>query len=347
MKKRSIALLVLLVFSFSLVLTACGGSKDNSNASSNSGSQDSKTYEIKVATWFDPGHPLIESLEVFKEKVEAGTNGNVKVSIFPSSQLGSEDTFIDSVKAGTVEMGIPGTMINTYAPLIAVAEKPYLFKSWEHAKRAYLEENLLERMSEGIVEKAGFRILGASVNGWRMLSSSKPINTFEDIAGQRIRVPNVPYYIKMVEAWGATATPMSLSELFTALEQKVVDGQDNPYATVRASSFYEVQPYMVHTAHLFTPNFWIINEKFFQSLPEEYQKVVTEAADEAIKYNWKISEERENDDKKFIESQGVKIVMPDEEFRTKLIESQKVNDEWWFTNYPGSKELVEWIDSLE
>jgi len=340
MKKRSTALLVLLVFSLSLVLTACGGSKS-------ADSEGAKTYEIKVATWFDPGHPLIESLELFKEKVEAGTDGNVKVSIFPSSQLGSEDTFIDSVKAGTVEMGISGTMINTYAPLIAVAEKPYLFESWEHAKRAYLEEGLVDIMAEGIIEKAGFRVLGASVNGWRMLSCSKPINSFEDIKGLRIRVPNVPYYIEMVEAWGATATPMSLSELFTALEQRVVDGQDNPYATVRASSFYEVQPYMVHTGHLFTPNFWILNEKFFQSLPEEYQTVITEAADEAIRYNWKISEEREEADKKFLEEQGVKIVMPDEEFRRKLVESQKVNDQWWFETYPGSEELVEFINSLK
>ncbi|KJS84471.1 MAG: hypothetical protein JM58_10670 [Peptococcaceae bacterium BICA1-8] len=351
MKKRNVVFLLLLVFTLSLVLTACGGAKQEAPAPASTSTdakvEPAKTYEIKVATWFDPTHPLVKSLEKFKEIIETKTEGNVKVSIFPSSQLGSEDTFIDSVKAGTVEMGISGTMINTYAPLIAVAEKPYLFQSWDHAKRAYFDEKIGDIMAEGIIDKAGFRVLGESVNGWRMISSSKKINTFEDLKGLRLRVPNVPYYIKMAEAWGATATPMSLAELFTALEQKVVDGQDNPYATVKTSSFYEVQPYMVHTGHLFTPNFWILNEKFFQSLSEDYQKIVEDAAVEAILYNWKISQENEEADMKFLEEHGVKIVMPDEEFKTKLVESQKVNDAWWFEKYPGSEELVKKIDSLK
>ncbi|MDK2823927.1 MAG: TRAP-type transport system periplasmic protein [Clostridia bacterium] len=350
MKKR-ISWLVLVLFMLSLVVTGCGGAKDaapeKDAPTASEKKEPSKTYEIKIATWFDPSHPMVKSLEKFQEIVESKTEGNIKVKIFPSSQLGSEDTYIDSIKAGTVEMGVTGTMINTYAPLIAVAEKPYLFESWEHAEKAYFEEKVGDIMAEGIIDKAGFRVLGWAVNGWRMLSSSKKIESFEDLKGLRLRVPNVPYYIKMAEAWGCNPTPMSFSELFTALEQKVVDGQDNPYATVRASSFYEVQPYMVHTGHLFTPCPWILNEKFYQSLPEDYQKIVTEAAEEAIKYNWEISKANEDADIQFLKEQGVEIVIPDAEFKAKLMDSQKVNDQWWFDKYPGAEELCKKIDSLK
>lgn len=113
------------------------------------------------------------------------------------------------------------------------------------------------------------RCLAITVNGFRQTSSNKPMYSMDDLKGQKLRTPNIPHFIQMMDCLGVTSVPMAMSEIFNALETKVADGQENPYPTIYTSSFYEVQKYILESNHMFSPNFWIINEAFYQSLTDE------------------------------------------------------------------------------
>lgn len=325
-----------------LALTGCGGG----GAKKPEAAKPAETYTIKVTNFYAADHPINQSVKRFQQTVESKTGGKVKVQNFPNSALGSEEVFIDSVKKGTVQMGIPGTMLSRDVPAYSIVEMPFLFVGWEHARKV-LTGPIAEEMNKPLIEKTGMRLLGVAVNGMRVISSGKAVNNYDDLKGLRLRVPNVPYYVEMVKAFGGVPTTLPLSEVFNALEQKVVDGQDNPYPTVRASKFYEVQKYMLESNHMFSPANWVINEKFFQSLPKEYQAIVVDAAKDAIQHNWEISMKKDQEDKNFLQEKGLTIVVPDKSFRDKLQESQKEVYTWFYNKYPGTKELADKIRAVK
>lgn len=338
MRKKGVALILVLMFAL-LAAAGCGGQQSADQGGDKAAP--AEKYTIKVADWYAPDHPQNVALGKFKEIVEEKTDGNITVEIYDNNKLGSEDVFIDSVKNGTVEMGVPGTMISKDIPAVSVCEMPFLFRDWDHAHDVLMGP-IGDEITKDFVEKAGFRSLAITVNGFREITANKPLNSMADFQGMRLRVPNVPYYIEMAKGLGASPVSLAFSELFTSLEQNVVDGQENPYATIRSSSFYEVQKYALETRHMFSPNFWIINEKFFQSLPAEYQQIVTDAAKEAADYNWQLSQEADEADKKILEDNGMTIVVPDAAFRQELVDSQTAARQYFYDNF-GVKELAEKI----
>ncbi|MEK3981590.1 TRAP transporter substrate-binding protein [Psychrobacillus sp. FSL K6-2836] len=337
-KKGFISVLALLLV---LLMTGCSDATNKANGSS--GDSSGEKFTIKLASYYASNHPQTEAAKKFKELVEDKTQNNVTVEIYPDSQLGSEDSYIPSVKNGTVEMGIAGTMIgNEGSPLISVIEMPFLFEGWDHVKDV-LSGEIGKELADPLLEKSGIKGLAWSVNGFREVSSNKPIEKMEDFKGLKLRVPNVPNYVEMAKGLGASPVTMSLTELFTALEQGTVDGQDNPFPTNLASSFYEVQKYMLETRHVFSPALWVINDAFYQSLPEDYQTIVAESANEASEYNWEISKEYDESAKEQLIEHGVTIKVPDEQFKQELRDSQKDVEQWFYKEYPGSEELVEKI----
>ena len=131
-------------------------------------------------------------------------------------------------------------------------------------------------------------------------------------------MPNVPVYIMCGEALGATITPMAITEIFTALEQGVIDGQENPYLTVLANGWYEVQSHMIETYHLMSPNMYLFNLELFNSLDADTQQIITAAADKSSRHAWNTSVEEEKTVKQELEGHGMEIIIPDESFRTDL-----------------------------
>lgn len=299
-----------------------------------------KEVKIKFAHWFGDSHPQQKALEQFKNEVAEKSGGKIVVEIYGNGQLGPEDTYIDSIKQGTVEMGATGTLMARDVPAIAIAEMPFLFNSWEHAK-GVLGGEIGKKISEPMVDAVGMRTLAWTVNGFREVSSDKPVKSINDFKGLRLRVPNTPVYIKMFEALGVNPIAMPLTEVFTALEQGVANGQDNPYATVKASSFYEVQSNMLETRHMFSPVLWVINENFYQSLPEEFRGIIDEAIANAADLNWKLSIEADEADKKWLSENGLEITVPDAEFHKAMVDAQVKAGvyEWFYGQYPGTKEL--------
>ncbi|WP_111646640.1 TRAP transporter substrate-binding protein [Paranoxybacillus vitaminiphilus] len=337
--KKSISFILLfsvLLFAF---LSGCGAEKQSGQKSEKSG----ESKVIKVANYFAEEHPQNVALrEKFKKIVEEKSGGTLKVQIYPNSTLGAEKEFYDGIRNGTIEMGIPGLIMQNDIPKMGVPEWPFLFKDFEHVKKV-LNGPIGKEITEELEEKHGVHPLAWSANGFRMFSANKTIDSMDDFKGLRMRMPNIYNYITMGKLLGANVTPLPISEVFTALEQKVVDGQDNPIATLRASGWYEVQSDVLESKHMFSPNIYVINSKFWSSLSEEQRKIIEEAAKEATDYEFELMEKSYEEDKKFLEQNGIKFTTPTPEFSKQMQEAvQPLYDEM-FGKYDWAKDLYERI----
>lgn len=338
-----------------LSLAACGGGDTgsagtgaNTNGGSSAETADTQTSTdevktIKFAHWFAEDHPQHKSMLYLKDILEERSNGTLKLEIYPNSQLGSEDVYDQSVSQGTVEMGCAGTNIQTFLPKIGVTEAPFLFNDWDDAE-ATLRGDAGAFVVDGLIEAGNMRCVAITVNGFREMSSNKSMYSMDELKGQKFRTPNIPHFVQMMECLGATSVPMAMSEIFNALETKVVDGQENPYPTIYTSSFYEVQKYVLESRHMFSPNFWIINEAFYQSMSEDQRKVFDECIQEAADYNWEISKDYDNEAKQAIIDSGItEIIVPDAGFKQQMQDAMGPVYDWFYANKEGSEEFVKMV----
>jgi tripartite ATP-independent transporter DctP family solute receptor len=338
MKRNKLVSTLMVVVVISMLLTACGGNKT-------AASKD--VYNMKVACILADNDPETLGLKKFKELVEDKSEGKIVVELYPNAQLGPAETYLDTLRQGTIQMASPGSVMAQLQPLVAAPEMPFLFNDWDHAKAVLTNDELTDKLSEGMIENLGVRTLGFAPRGFRVISSNVSLETIDDLKDLRIRVPNIPFYIKLAEALNTSPIALPLTELFSALEQGVVDAQENPYTTIETSKFYEVQKYILETNHIFTTHGWYMNEKFFQSLPADLQQAVLDAANEAIDYVYDINIEQEEKSKEILEEAGVKIVVPDEQFKKDLVKLAAPAREFFFEQYEGSKEWSELVESMK
>jgi tripartite ATP-independent transporter DctP family solute receptor len=339
--KKCLSILALL--SAAILLSGCAGQQTAGSGSSGEGAQNARTHTLKVANYFATDHPQNVALrEKFKKMVEEKSGGTLQVQIYDNSKLGAEKEFYDGVRSGTIEMGIPGLIMQADIPKMAVGEWPFLFQDFAHAKRVF-DGPLGKEMTEELESKHGVHPLAWSANGFRMFSSNRTIASLEDFKGLRLRMPNIPNYITLGQLLGANVTPMPISEVFTALEQKVVDGQDNPIATLKASGWYEVQSDVLESRHMFSPNLYIINAKLWNELTPEQRQIIEQAAKESADYEWELLEKSYEADKTFLQEKGITFTTPDASFRQAMEAAvQPLYDEI-FQKYPWAKDMVEKI----
>lgn len=286
-----------------LFLVACGAKNTQSSSD--------KTYTMKIG--YGPSETSLYHFGAakFKEIVEQKTNGKIKVELYPNGQIGQDKELLEKMKLGAIEGGVIGTEpLATWAPKIQVINLPYLFKDRDTAYRV-LDGKIGDEIFAEQPKQNGIRLLAYFENGYRNFTNNvRPINTVADLKGLKIRVSNSPVSISIVKALGANPTPMGFGEVYTALEQKVVDGQENPLALIDSSKFYEVQKYLAITNHIYSPCVLLVSEKFYQSLPEDLQKAVVEAAHEARDLQ---RQESINRDKQLLESlkqKGMQVTTP-------------------------------------
>ena len=248
---------LLLALAMVLSLAACG-SKDT--PAPDGQNTPAATYKIKLGTTGNEEHQSTIAANFFKEKVEELTNGAVTVEIYPNSQLGSEREMAEGVKLGTLEMTIP-----------------YLLTSKEVAYEVL--DNTLQPYFAPLFEAQGFKHLAFCELGFRHFTTNKrEITCAADMKGQSIRVQEAPIWFALTDSLGATATPVAFNELYTALSQGMVDGQENPIPSIASSKFYEVQKYMCLDGHTYGAESILINLDYYNNLPAEIQTAIDEAA---------------------------------------------------------------------
>jgi C4-dicarboxylate-binding protein DctP len=273
MKKYLILLLMAVV-----VMAACGRP---SSSSSGSEGGDEKTYTIRIAHLVPEEQSSHVAAETFKEKLEKESDGRIKVELYPNGQLyGSDREAIEAVQLGNIEMTIPAV-----APLASFNEKfmvfdlPFLFNNNEAAYKALDGELGQELMKD--LEENNIKGLVFGENGFRHMSNNKgPIESPEDIEGQKFRTLENPLHTDTFKAFGANASPFAFGELYTALQQGTYDAMECPVSLYYTNKFYEVQDYLSMTGHVYAATALLMNNDFYNELPEDLQKLITEASEE-------------------------------------------------------------------
>lgn len=269
---------------------------------------------LKMAIGDAQGGTQWELASAFKKAVEEKTNKKTKVRLFPNGQLGSEEDTVNNAAIGTLDMSL--LAINNLAPFspsLGVLTLPYIVRSADEL-RTVLEGDIGRELVENTVRDAKVRIVGWTYSGFRVLTNSKrPIKNLNDLKGLVVRVPKNPVMIDTYKSWGINPSPLSWSETFTALQQRVVDGQDTPYSTVAAMKFNEVQKYITPLHFLFLVEPLVIGESRFQRLKPDVQKVILDAGQEATRHSFAYLKEAEEKAKKELVSKGMEIVPLDDE----------------------------------
>ena len=289
MKKKFLALGIGTAMMLSL-LSGCGGDTSAESSGSGSGSgggtSGEASYTIKLA--YTPGNmdaedsPDIMFGDVFKEYVEENSNGQIKVELYPSGQLGTAEETLQGVISGTVELSVIDASLlgNIYEPVQALST-PGLFSSTDQANEVIQGEWGQSFMND-IGENVNVKLLGMHCKGMRCFTNNvRELRTPSDAAGITFRVMENTVSIRMVEAMDAIATPMSGSEMYSALETGVVDGQENPVINIVQDLTYEVQKYLTLDEHMAGFMAYIMNVDFYNNLPDDLKAVVDEGAAQA------------------------------------------------------------------
>jgi len=270
-----------------------------------------KMYEIKFGTMWPVEHPVTKAVEkIFIPQVEKKTDGKVKITQYPNFMLGSERELSEGVMAGQIEMSGIGNLVMTMVPELKVPELPFMWEKEDDFWKA-VDGEFGDIYKKALRKRANLVSLTLHKRGFRHITSSKPINGIEDMKGFKLRLPEVDYYVAMAKGLGAIPTVITLPEVYSALQQGVADGQENPLETIFSMKFYEVQPYLAMTGHILTFGNFLINADYFDAMPAEYQKAMLEAAEETRDEIFKDITTNESFMLEEIEKSGVKVTYPD------------------------------------
>jgi TRAP-type transport system periplasmic protein len=311
-----------------LVLGGCGSERDG--------------YEIKVGLVHPTSHSYYQAFVRFKEEVEQRSDGRVRVSIFHSGQLGGEREMQEMVTLGTLEMALTGILV-IYDPLFAVFELPYLYEDRDHVKRV-MASGLIQRTGEPLLRR-DLRVVGMFENGFRNITNStRAIHSPRDVGGLKIRVPENPAQLETFGVLGSVVTPMSLSELYSALQQNVVDGQENPLQNIVSGKYFEVQRHLAMTGHIYNLAYIVVNDRFWSGLPDDLRQIVQESLDASSAYQLELASRLDVELLDTLQARGMQITHPD---RAAFREATHPVYERFYTRFGGrARGIVEEIEAL-
>lgn len=248
------------------------------------GAAQAQDKTIKFATQNPKGHPIVMGMEKFAEIVAAKSGGKLKVNLFPGGTLGSDQANVSAIQGGTLEMasmnsGILASQVKEFA----IYDFPFMFGS--NAEVEAIVDGPFGKKLHDKLQPKGLIGLSYFELGFRDITNSKrPITKVEDLAGLKLRVIPNPINVDWVKAVDANPTPLPFPEVYAALEQKAIDGQENPVTVINANKFYEVQKHVVLSHHQYNPQSVLISKKFWDGLTPDQQKIIASAATEATKY---------------------------------------------------------------
>lgn len=256
--------------------------------------------------------------------VRERTNGGIIIQVFPNSQLGGANEMVDGIKSGAISMGHHdfATLGKLYSD-ISVFNAPYIYRDGPHALSATNPRTsvVLRKLNEELVKAAGIRVIGSNYRGARQLSASFPVYSPENLRGVKIRGTPVELWMSMIKGMGAIPTPVEISELYTALLTGLVSGQENPITNIHTQKFHEVQSHIMMTSHMQAVLATFINEKVWQSLGAENQKIMTDCLEEMAAKTLRWTNEAEAPVRKAMEGYGVKFIEEKDGLRNDLFKA--------------------------
>ncbi|GAE27742.1 TRAP-type C4-dicarboxylate transport system [Halalkalibacter wakoensis JCM 9140] len=321
MRKTSLWVSLICLFTL-LLLTACGGSSsessstDPSQPSTESTNEDAATTEdiadakkIVFSLDLPPTDTWSLATKEFADLVEEKTNGSIVVEVFDSAALGSQREALEGMLVGTVDGTVSLEPVSYWVEDIGLFGIPYLFESENHLE-TFLENEYGQELDQKMID-AGFRPLTYFMRAPRQISSNTPINSVDDLNGLQIRVPETPTAPPAFEEMGARVVTLPFGEVYSALQQNVIDAQENPLTLITANKFYEVQDYIAMTNHQYQAAYLLLSENTYQSLTPEEREAIEEAAEETKGFESALLTERIESAVEELENAGVTFTEPE------------------------------------
>lgn len=345
---------ILVVCMMLALFTACGTTESTAPADSQAASaaaveaegttepSSDTVYTIKIPYDYAEGHFESDLLmNFFAPQIEERSGGTLKVECYPGNILGSQEQIYEGVRNGMYEMAVIGVICQDLMPQVAALQFPFLFEDFETAKAVLLDENYGRKILEGC-EDYGFKILSFNPVGFRVMTLNEKIESIDGFKGFKMRTPTIANMVQIFENLGCLATPMAMGEVYSGLEQGVVDGQENPPSTIRSSGWYEVQDYMLISNHVFNPDFLVVNVDFWNNLSDAQRAVIEEVSTEFQSKMWEASEKAESDDLQYmIDNSDIEVYYPSAEFKQEMIDATSVMYDNFYNEHPEFKDMVE------
>ena len=293
--------------------------------------------EIKLGHVGEPGSLFQSSADEFAKRANAKLGGKAKVVVFGSSQLGGDKEMIQKLKLGTLDMALPSTVMSSEVDLFGIFEMPYIVKDRQHMGR--IEREIFWPKLAPEANRKGLTVLAVWENGVRHITNSKrPIRAPADLQGIKLRVPEGKWRVKMFQAYGANPSPMKFSELFTALQTGVMDGQENPFTQIYSAKLQEVQKYLSLSGHVYTPAYLTVGTKKWEALPADVRKVLEETAKETQAFVYQTAAKEENDLLGKLKAAGMQVNDVD---KNAFVAASKPIYEEFGKEVAGAKELID------
>ena len=285
--------------------------------------QDIKEHTIKFAHQNPKGHPIVMGMEKFAEIVAARSGGKIKVNLFPGGVLGGDGPNVSGLQGGTIEMVVLNSgILASQVKEFAVYDFPFLFANAKEAD-AVVDGPFGKKLHDKLQEKGIVGLAYWELGFRNMTNSKRAINKVEDLAGLKIRVIPNPINLDWVKALDANPTPLAFPELYAALEQRAVDGQENPVSVILANKFAEVQKYLALTNHQYNPQSVIVSKKLWDGMSATERQILQSAATEAGTYQRKVSRELAATQLDALKTAGMQVTELPPEEQAKLQEKIK------------------------
>ena len=293
--------------------------------------------EIKFGHVGEPGSLFAASADEYARRANAKLGSKAKVVVYGSSQLGGDKELLQKLKLGTVDMALPSTVMSSEADLFGVFEMPYLVKDRAHMSK--IEKDVFWPKIAPEAEKKGLKVIAVWENGYRHVTNSKrAINQPTDLQGIKLRVPEGKWRVKMFQTYGANPSPMKFSEVFTALQTGVMDGQENPFTQIYSAKFQEVQKFLSLTGHVYTPAYVTVGTRKWAALPADVRQVLEDTAKETQQFVYQTAEKEETDLLAKLRTAGMQVNTPNKD--AFVAASKPVYDEF-SKEVAGSKEVID------
>lgn len=289
----------------------------------------------------EPGSLFEATASHFAACVGEKSGGKAEVQTFGSSQLGNDKELLQKLKLGQVDFALPSSVMSSVDGLFGIFEMPYIIKDRDHMRRV---QGAMMDTFQTAANNNGYHIVGLAENGFRHITNNiRPINVPEDLKGVKLRTPNGEWRVKMFQQYGANPTPMAFSDVFTALQTGVMDGQENPYTQIATAKFQEVQKYLSITGHVYTPAYILSSKKGYDGQPEEVRAVLSECAADTQTFTYETAIKMEGELLDVIKAAGVEVNEADKEA---FIAASKPVYDAFAEQVEGGQELIDAVLAL-
>jgi TRAP-type transport system periplasmic protein len=291
-----------------VALAACGGESSTKQSTSADKEVSGEKITLKIGHTLSETSHYQEGMKKFKELLEEKSNGQFELEIFAAGALGGEREMVEGLQIGSVDLVLTSTgPMSGFVPEVTVVDLPFLFRDAEHAHKVLDGEIGKDLFTK--LEGSGLKGLAWWENGFRNVTNNvRPVEKPEDLKGLKIRTMENEIHMASFTQLGADPTPMAFPELFTALQQGVVDGEENPVPVIMSSRFYEVQKYLTMTRHFYNPSMILISKSKFEEYPKELQDALLEAAKEAGDYERQVVQRMDNEYLSELSAKGMEVI---------------------------------------